>query len=131
MPVKTKRRPPTEEERAERRAAEREQMREAVKALRTSEGWQRWLRVRRHFHSYSFHNQLMIAMQCPEATRVAGFRKWLELGYAVRDVQGVPVVRLHRPTPSRNFGYVRLLAAPGCIGGHHPRTIRNRSGLSV
>ena len=67
---------------AERREAEREQMKEAVEALQTSEGWQRWLRVRRHFHTYCFHNQLLIAMQCPEATRVAGFRSWLELGYA-------------------------------------------------
>ena len=32
---------------------------------RSSEGWQRWLRARRHFHTYSFHNQLLIAHQCP------------------------------------------------------------------
>jgi antirestriction protein ArdC len=95
--TKTKRRPPTEEERAERRAAEREQMREAVEALRTSEGWQRWLKVRRHFHAYSFHNQLMIAMQCPEATRVAGFRKWLELGYTVQ--KGESAIRIWAPCP--------------------------------
>jgi antirestriction protein ArdC len=97
MSTKTKRRPPTDDERAERRAAEREQMREAVEALRTSEGWQRWLKVRRHFHTYSFHNQLMIAMQCPEATRVAGFRKWLEIGYAVR--KGEKAIRIWAPCP--------------------------------
>jgi antirestriction protein ArdC len=97
MSTKTKRRPSAEEERAERRAAEREQMREAVEALRTSEGWQRWLRVRRHFHAYSFHNQLMIAMQCPEATRIAGFRKWLETGYAVR--KGEKAIRIWAPCP--------------------------------
>jgi antirestriction protein ArdC len=97
MSTKTKRLPPTEAERSERRAAEREQMREAVEALRTSEGWQRWLKVRRHFHTYSFHNQLMIAMQCPEATRVAGFRKWLELGYAVR--KGEKAIRIWAPCP--------------------------------
>jgi antirestriction protein ArdC len=98
MSTKTKsRRSMTEEERAERRAAEREQMREAVEALRTSEGWQRWLKLRRHFHGYSFHNQLMIAMQCPEATRVAGFRKWLEIGYAVR--KGEKAIRIWAPCP--------------------------------
>ena len=97
MSTKTKRRPPTDDERAERRAAEREQMREAVEAPRTSEGWQRWLKVRRHFHTYSFHNQLMIAMQCPEATRVAGFRKWLEIGYAVR--KGEKAIRIWAPCP--------------------------------
>jgi len=78
------RRPLSDEERAERRAAERRLMAEAVEQLRSSEGWQRWLRVRRHFHSYSFPNQLLIAFQRPGATRVAGFRAWLDLGYAVR-----------------------------------------------
>jgi antirestriction protein ArdC len=97
MSTKTRRRPPTEEERAERRAAEREQMRCAVEALRTSEGWQRWLKVRRHFHDYSFHNQLMIAMQRPEATRVAGFRKWLEIGWCVR--KGEKAIRIWAPCP--------------------------------
>jgi antirestriction protein ArdC len=97
MSTKTKRRPPTEEERAQRRAAERQQMREAVEALRAGEGWQRWLKVRRHFHAYSFHNQLMIAMQCPEATRVAGFRRWLELGWCVR--KGEKAIRIWAPCP--------------------------------
>ncbi|HEX5983894.1 MAG TPA: ArdC-like ssDNA-binding domain-containing protein [Solirubrobacterales bacterium] len=79
-----RRRALSEEERAEKRAAERELMAKAIEELRSSEGWQRWLRVRRHFHSYSFHNQLLIAFQRPGATRVAGFRRWLSLGYAVR-----------------------------------------------
>jgi antirestriction protein ArdC len=97
MSTKTKRRPSTEEEHAERRAAEREQMGEAVEALRTSDGWQRWLRVRRHFHNYSFQNQLLISLSMPQATRVAGFRKWLELGYAVR--KGEKAIRIWAPCP--------------------------------
>ncbi len=83
--MRTKRRRAlSDEERAERRAAERKLMEQAIDQLRSSEGWQHWLRVRRHFHSYSFHNQLLIAYQRPGATRVAGFRRWLALGYAVR-----------------------------------------------
>ena len=46
------RRRPTEAERAERREADRRRAQEAVEALRCSEGWQRWLGARRHFHSY-------------------------------------------------------------------------------
>ena len=79
-----RRRRPSEAERAERRAQERRLMAEAVEQLRSSEGWRRWLHVRRHFHTYSLHNQLLIALQMPEATRVAGFAAWLRLGYAVR-----------------------------------------------
>lgn len=58
-----RRRALSDEERAEKRAAERELMAKSIEELRSTEGWQRWLRVRRHFHSYSFHNQLLIALQ--------------------------------------------------------------------
>jgi hypothetical protein len=68
----------TEAERQARREADRPKAAAAVEALTTSEGWQRWLASRRHFHQYSFNNQLLIAMQCPEATHVAGFRKWID-----------------------------------------------------
>ena len=36
------------------------------------------------FHQYSWRNCMLIAIQNPEATRVAGFRKWLELKRYVR-----------------------------------------------
>lgn len=84
MAARKRIRPLSDEERAEKRAAERKLMAEAIEHLRSSEGWQCWLSVRRHFHSYSFHNQLLIAYQRPGATWVAGFRRWLSLGYAVR-----------------------------------------------
>jgi antirestriction protein ArdC len=119
MSTQTKRRPPSEGERAERRAAEREQMRRAVEALRTSEGWRRWLKVRRHFHGYSFHNQLLIAVQCPEATRVAGFRRWLELGYAVR--KGESSIRIWAPCPPSKKQVARWREA-GADPGSEPRT---------
>jgi antirestriction protein ArdC len=119
MSTQAKRRPPTEAERAERRAAEREQMQKAVEALRTSEGWQRWLKVRRHFHAYSFHNQLMIAMQCPQATRVAGFRKWLELGYCVR--KGEKAIRIWAPCPPSRKALERW-RAEGSVPDKEPRT---------
>lgn len=93
----SRRRPLSEEERAEKRAAERELAAKAVEELRSSEGWQCWLSVRRRFHRYSFWNQILIAMQCPEATYVTGFRRWLELGYAVR--KGEHGIRIWAPCP--------------------------------
>ena len=95
--TKRRRRPLSDEERAARRAAEREKMQEAIAALQSSEGWGRWLRARRHFRTYSLHNQLLVAFQCPEATRVAGFRAWLELGYCVR--KGEKALRIWAPVP--------------------------------
>ena len=94
------RRRPTEAERAERREADRKRAQEAVEALRSSEGWQRWLGARRHFHSYSFGNQLLIAQQCPGATAVAGFKAWLRLGYCVR--RGERAIRIWVPMRVRD-----------------------------
>jgi hypothetical protein len=63
----------TEEDHAERRRADREFARQAVERLRSPEGWQAWLATWGHFHRYSFTRQILIAMQRPGATRVAGF----------------------------------------------------------
>jgi hypothetical protein len=41
----------TEAEREQRRADDRAFVQQAVEQLRTSEGWQRWLTTRRHFHT--------------------------------------------------------------------------------
>lgn len=87
----------TEGDRAARRKADRELARQAVERLRSSEGWQRWLSTRRHFHRYSLANQLLIAAARPTATRVAGFRKWLELGYAVQ--HGERAIKIWAPCP--------------------------------
>ena len=74
----------TAAERDARRREQLEQLRQATTVLLTSEGWQRWLRTRSRFHRYSLRNTLLIAFQCPQATYVAGFRRWLELGRCVR-----------------------------------------------
>ncbi len=87
----------TDEQRAERRQADREFAREAVEHLNTSEGWQTWLETRQRFHRYSLSNQLLVAMQRPTATRVAGFRAWLKLGYAVQ--RGETAIRIWLPIP--------------------------------
>ncbi len=85
----------TPEQRDERRRQQLDQLREATSALLTSEGWQRWLRTRSRFHRYSLRNTLLIAFQCPHATHVAGFRKWLELGRCVR--KGETAIRIFAP----------------------------------
>jgi antirestriction protein ArdC len=89
--------PVTEEDRARKRAEDREYAIRAVEALRSSEGWQRWLATRAVFHTYSFGNQLLIASQRPTATRVAGFSAWLGLGYSVK--KGETAIRIWAPCP--------------------------------
>lgn len=60
----------------DRRAADRERVEQAAAALLTSHGWQQWVRIRSRngLARYSLGNQLLIALQDPAATYVAGFR---------------------------------------------------------
>jgi hypothetical protein len=76
----------SESEREQRRRRDRERLKMAAEQLLTSEGWGRWVRVRSRngLARYSVNNQLLIALARPDATFVAGFRSWLELGYQVR-----------------------------------------------
>ena len=91
----------TDGERQARREADRQRTREAVEALRASDGWQQWLRLRHHFRTYSLTNQLLIALAMPEATRVAGFKAWIKLGYCVKRGERA-IIRIWMPiAPSR------------------------------
>jgi antirestriction protein ArdC len=44
------------------------------------------------FHSYSFHNRLLIWMTRPNATRIAGFATWQKLGrFIKKGERGIPI----------------------------------------
>ena len=49
-----------------------------------SEALTAYLKAIGRFHRYSLHNVLLIAMQKPNASHVAGFRTWNELGRFVK-----------------------------------------------
>lgn len=80
---------------AERRQQDRDRLQAAVEALQSSEGFQRWLEARAKFHTYSFNNQLLIAMQRPDAERVAGYKTWQTLGRQV--LKGEKSIRIMAP----------------------------------
>lgn len=81
--------------RERRMAAERERLRRAVAELSGEAGFRRWLEVRAGMHSYSLHNTILIAMQRPDATEVAGYRAWQRLGRQVR--KGERAIRILAP----------------------------------
>ena len=70
--------------RTDRLRTAHDKLTEAVESIVSGDDWQRMLKVASKFHRYSFNNHLMIFLQRPEATYVAGFRKWQELGRFVR-----------------------------------------------
>ena len=95
------RRPLTDEERAARRQADRQRIEQAARALLTSDGWQRWIRVRatNGLSRYSLRNQWLIACECHARgitpTYVAGFRAFLALDRCVR--KGEAAIRILAP----------------------------------
>lgn len=60
------------------------ELEEAYERLTSSSAYRDYLRVRAAFHAYSFQNRLLIAFQRPDASRVAGYKKWQSLGRQVR-----------------------------------------------
>lgn len=72
-------------EAAKRRAEEAQELLAAeVEKLNDPDEWAAFLAFAARFHSYSYGNVLLIMAQRPDATQVAGFRKWQELGRQVR-----------------------------------------------
>ena len=52
-----------------------DKLEEGLKELFNSEKYKSYLSTMSKFHNYSFNNTLLIAMQKPEATLVAGYQK--------------------------------------------------------
>jgi|SRR5450755_1419388 len=94
----------TEQDRAERRRQNRERLYHPAERLLTSEGWQRWVRVRSlaALGRLSISNQLLVAWARPDATFVAGFKAWLRLGYAVRKGERAIAIIAPLPVKDRN-----------------------------
>ncbi len=61
-----------------------DQLLAGVEALVDSDRWREFLAVAARFHRYSPTNVLLILLQAPHASRVAGYRRWQSLGRQVR-----------------------------------------------
>ena len=61
-----------------------ERLHAGVTELLDSRVWRDALKFKTRFHTYSFNNALLIYLQWPDATLVAGYRRWQELGRQVR-----------------------------------------------
>jgi len=58
-----------------------------------SEALTAYLAAMGRFHQYSFGNVMLIALQKPDATRVAGFRTWKKLGrFVMKGEKGIVII---------------------------------------
>jgi len=101
MARRCNRKPLTDEERDARRKADRERVEQAARDLLTSDGWQRWIRVRatNGLSRYSVTNMCLISAACYARgitpTYVAGFRAFLDLNRVVR--KGEQAIKILAP----------------------------------
>jgi antirestriction protein ArdC len=70
---------------------------QGVSEISTSEEWAEMLKFMGNFRSYSFNNRILIFLQKPCATRVAGFNAWGKLGRRVK--KGEKALRILAPVP--------------------------------
>ena len=77
-----------------------ERLEQGVKDLFTSEKYTEYLKTMSQFHNYSFNNTLLIAMQKPESTLVAGYSSWSKKFH--RQVKrGEKGIKIIAPAPIR------------------------------
>ncbi len=72
------------ETRSDKLRAAHDKLQQAVAEIVSGDDWKRMLQVVSRFHRYSFNNHLMIFLQRPDATVVAGFNRWKSLGRFVK-----------------------------------------------
>lgn len=75
-----------------------EQLEKGVSEVFESDQYKQYLQVMSKFHSYSYNNILLIAMQCPGATMVAGYESWQRL-FKRHVCKGEKAIKILAPCP--------------------------------
>jgi hypothetical protein len=126
----------TDAEREQRRAADRERLKQAAEQLLTSDGWQRWVRLRSRagLARLSLSNQLLVALSRPDASFVAGFKAWRDLGYcvrkgekAIRIIAPMPIKERERPTGEETGETIRLFKGVSVFDAQQVEPLRAES----
>lgn len=87
----------SKEERAEKTKYMIKTLERGVDKIFDSNSYKDYLRTIRKFHSYSFRNSMLIILQNPNATRVAGFNTWKSMGRNVK--KGENGIKILAPCP--------------------------------
>ena len=75
-----------------------DQLEAGIKNLFESDQYKQWLTTMSRFHDYSLNNTILIAMQKPDATLVAGYSAW-QKQFGRQVLKGEKAIRILAPTP--------------------------------
>ena len=75
-----------------------DKLEQGIKELFESERFKEYLRTMSKFYNYSFNNTLLIAMQKPEATYVAGYTSW-QRNFDRQVMKGEKGIKILAPAP--------------------------------
>ena len=75
-----------------------DRLEQGIAELFESERYKEYLRVMSKFHNYSFNNTLLIAMQKPDASLVAGFSSWKN-NFGRNVMKGEKGIKIIAPSP--------------------------------
>ena len=93
-------------------------LKEGVERLVDSHEFREYLTAMSKFHRYSISNQMLILLQKPDATHVAGYVGWKDLGrWVIKDAKGIGILApIFAPRPKPEEGEEDELAiAPSPI----------------
>ena len=98
--MRLKRRKIMPDERTEKQKVQEitDKLEEGLKELFESEKYKTYLSTMSKFHNYSFNNTLLITMQKPEATLVAGYQVW-QKNFERHVNKGEKAIRILAPAP--------------------------------
>ena len=88
----------TSEKPAEKLKEITDRLEQGITELFESERYKEYLRVMSKFHNYSFNNTLLIAMQKPDASLVAGFSAWKN-NFGRNVMKGQKGIKIIAPSP--------------------------------
>ena len=88
----------TSEKPAEKLKEITDRLEQGITELFESERYREYLRVMSKFHNYSFNNTLLIAMQKPDASLVAGFSAWKN-NFERNVMKGQKGIKIIAPSP--------------------------------
>ena len=75
-----------------------DKLEQGLQDLFNSDSYRNYLSTMSKFHNYSFNNTLLIAMQKPDATLVAGYKAW-QKNFERHVNKGEKAIRILAPTP--------------------------------